>query len=167
MFAKAPALQLPNSIYSRAQIDELIRELTNQMMTLRRAGVLSRSGLKQTVASAPIASARLRDLLAANQIDGNRPEQLTRLKSALSRHLAAATEVTITLSSVPDRAALEQLVGWFRDNIHPSLLFDLTDDRDVLGGIIVRTPHAEYDWSFRSLLIAHSEDLMEIVHNVG
>lgn len=165
MFDKA--FPLPASIYSANQLDGILRELDTYIGFLRRTAILQRSGLAVNPKDQPVISPGLADVMAAANITDHTVAVLSQLKLALNHLLVDLVEVRITCSALPDRAVLEKIVEWFRRSINPQLLFDFEQDGEMLGGIIVRTPHAEYDWSFRSLLIAHSNDVMGIVHNVG
>ena len=70
------------------------------------------------------------------------------------------------LAALPNRAQRESLVTWFRANVSPHLLLSFVADRNLGGGVVVRTPNRVFDFTWKQQLVAGRSKLAEIIKNV-
>ncbi len=75
-------------------------------------------------------------------------------------------EVHITLAALPNYAQRKTLVDWFRNNTAPELLVSFVADRNLGGGLVVRTPNRVFNYSWSQELVAGRDKLAEIVRRV-
>jgi hypothetical protein len=75
-------------------------------------------------------------------------------------------EVHIMLAALPNRTQREALVRWFRANTTPHLLMSFVADRNLGGGLVVRTPNRVFDYSWKQALISHNDKLAGILRRV-
>jgi hydroxypyruvate isomerase len=75
-------------------------------------------------------------------------------------------QVHIMLAALPNRAQREALVSWFRNNVGSDLLLSFVADRNLGGGIVVRTPNRVFDFTWKQQLIAGRSKLAEILKRV-
>lgn len=86
----------------------------------------------------------------------------------LLQHLRALKlpQVHITLAALPNRSQRETLVKWFRTNTTSHLLVSFVADRNLGGGIVVRTPNHVFDYTWKQELVAARDKLAGIVRRV-
>jgi hypothetical protein len=75
-------------------------------------------------------------------------------------------QVHITLAALPNHAQRQTLVEWFRSNATQQLLVSFVADRNMGGGVVIRTPNRVFDYSWRQELVAGRDKLAEIVRHV-
>ncbi len=91
-------------------------------------------------------------------------ESLEELLGAL--HNLKLDQVHIMLAALPNRSQREALVTWFRTNVGPHLLLSFVADRNLGGGVVVRTPNRVFDYTWKQQLIAGRDKLAEILKRV-
>jgi F0F1-type ATP synthase delta subunit len=74
--------------------------------------------------------------------------------------------VHVRLAALPNRSQRETLVNWFRNSATPQLLVSFVADRNLGGGIVVRTPNHVYDYTWKQQLLAGREKLAGILKRV-
>jgi hypothetical protein len=75
-------------------------------------------------------------------------------------------QIHIMLAALPNRTQRLALVDWFRNNASPELLLSFVADRNLGGGIVVRTPNRVFDFSWKQELVAGRSKLAEILKRV-
>lgn len=75
-------------------------------------------------------------------------------------------EIHVMLAALPNRAQRQQLVDWFRNNATPKVLLSFVADRNLGGGIVVRTPNRVFDFTWKQELVAGRDKLAGILKRV-
>ena len=57
-------------------------------------------------------------------------------------------------------------MDWFRSQINPEMLVAFVADRNLGGGVMVRTPNHVLDYSWRQQLVDGRDKLAGIIKNV-
>lgn len=105
----------------------------------------------------------LNDAALANKYnllqEGDRKELATRLeelkKTAPSIHISFAAE--------PSPKALEKVLRWLRENIHPLILLRVGLQPTIAAGCVLRTPNKVFDMSLRDHLNKQEPYLVELI----
>jgi hypothetical protein len=160
---QAPAYELPPAVYSPQLLEAVTYEIEEYLDWYRQMRVQSRVGAK--AAAEPTHSAETVVVIEA-WLAGKKPtlESLEELVAQLKS--LKLPEVHIMLAALPNRAQREALVSWFRNNATPHLLLSFVADRNLGGGIVVRTPNRVFDFSWKQQLINGREKIPEILSRV-
>jgi hypothetical protein len=157
--SKLPAL--PLVLYSSDQLLMVAEELHNH------AGQLAQRRHKGSQSAepplSPIAAATLKLLPAASQTDDAAIEVL---RQQLEEMVTVAPAVTLVLAAPPGATLKQELVGWLRTNVHPSLLVSFHVNVEIAGGMVIRSINHVYDCSFRQGLLAHPERFSKVLERV-
>lgn len=159
----SPAFELPSAVYSTQLLESVIYDIQYYLDWIRQNQIRKKVGAKPK--EEPNHSAET--VLVIEAWLQGRPATLESLESLL-KHLKdlKLPEVHIMLAAMPNRTQREQLVKWFRNNATPHLLLSFVADRNLGGGIVVRTPNRIFDYSWRQELVAGRDQLAEIVRRV-
>lgn len=153
-------LRLPSSLVSLADVARLDREL-NSLNDFFAAS--SRRPAGTASAQLPKIS-RLLDMLArenkVNLLDENaRSELRGQLKEVYER----APSLHISFAIEPSPKALEKILVWMRQNIHPQALLQVGLQPAIAAGCMLRTNNKVFDLSLRSNLKKQSGYLTQLV----
>jgi hypothetical protein len=154
---------LPTSVYSPELLDSVSYEIEQYLSWYRE------NRIHQTVGAAQLAepdhSAETAQVIET-WIHGE-PLTVTSLEALLG-HLKGLRLPTahVTLAALPNHAQRLQLVDWFRATAGPNVLISFVGDRNLGGGILVRTPNRVFDFSWKQKLIEGRSKLAEVVHRV-
>lgn len=88
------------------------------------------------------------------------------LLEKLEKAIASAPTFEVFLAAEPSAMLLQEIVTWFRDNLHKQSLLTYKIRRSILGGAIVRTRNHMYDFSFRPKIMATKGRFAEVLHRV-
>lgn len=152
-------LTLPPSVVSRSDVSRLIREVEQLINQFVASDVKVRVGEK--VESAYRTSNQLRELVDMNKLNldnSTAREGLLFLLRGLKKH---APIVNITLASQVDNNDLEKLIKWFRSEIHKQTILVIGLQPNLIGGMYIRTPNHVYDYSLRTQLEGHRDDIVK------
>lgn len=150
-------LTLPPTIGSRQDVIRLRTEVeryaswVDQYQNAKRREVTYQA--EQPHLSEP-ARLLLRDWLTSKQ-------SLSDLIKTLNAYAAKAPSVTLTLAHPPSPSVQADLVAWARRELSPSMLVELRWNARLMGGMVVRTDNAVYDWSHRRMLFEARPKLIE------
>ena len=72
----------------------------------------------------------------------------------------------VTLAALPNHTQRQQLVDWFRTTVGPNVLISFVGDRNLGGGIVLRTPNRVFDYSWKQRLMEGRAKLAEVVRRV-
>lgn len=161
-------IKLPDSIYSPRQVLELKRNLSQLAEQLQRGDILDKLGL--TGQGKADSARKLPPLLLELMRNSDTTIAITGDIQNLIESVEAMTHwptLHLELATATDKSQKIELVHWFRGNLAPTLLFQFSFDPELIGGLIVRTPAREYDWSFRNRLLANAPNLKEVISHVG
>ena len=157
------AFELPAAIYSPALLESVIYDIQTYLDWIRQNEIRKKVGA--TRKEEPTHSAETVLVIEA-WLAGQPPtlEAVTQLLEYLKK--LKPKEIHLTLAALPNRTQREALVAWFRNNVAPGLLVSFVADRNLGGGVVVRTPNHVYDLTWKAQLIEGRSKLAEILKRV-
>jgi len=159
-------IKLPTSIVSLNDLMDLIAEISSYLSWYNHQQIkskVSKKASKDQYNLSPTAANLIRDSLANKQITSKDIESLiAKLKQLKDK----STTVTITLAAIPSPGIKKTLTSWCRDNISDKALINFNFNREILGGMVIKTNNHIYDWSIRRQLIASKDKLAEALSHV-
>lgn len=162
--APAPAeFKLPPAVYSPALVESVMYDIQYYLDWVRQNQIRKKVGA--AAKEEPTHSAET--VLVIEAWLGGKPATLESLEALLD-HLKKLKlpQVHVMLAALPNRLQREALVGWFRANVEPGLLMSFVADRNLGGGIVVRTPNRVFDLSWKQQLVEGRSKLAEILKRV-
>lgn len=157
------AFELPPAVYSPQLLESVIYDLETYLEWYRESSVKKRVGAKPQ--EEPTHSAET-VLVIQTYMDGKTPT-LEGLQALLGELRAVKLpEIHLTLAAMPNHAQREALVMWFRRNVSPHVLLSFVADRNLGGGLVVRTPNHVFDFTWKQQLLGRREKLAEIIKRV-
>jgi len=157
------AFKLPESVYSPSLIESVVYETGQYLDWYREAHVHKTVGAK--VAEEPSFTGETVQTIEA-WFEGKKPtvggieELLTHLRGL------KLPVVHVTMAALPNHTQRASLVDWFRSQINPEMLVAFVADRNLGGGVMVRTPNHVLDYSWRQQLVDGRDKLAGIIKNV-
>lgn len=148
------AFVLPIEVATKRDVVRLQLLLEQYLDELVRASTISPKQL-------PTIPAEIVQLCAENAIQELNAHEIERLKGVFAELLSKSPLIHIALSSEPDEKNLNRLTAWFRQEIHPLCLLQVSVQPSIAGGCIVRTSNRIYDCSFRHMLLVNQKKLAE------
>ena len=157
------AFELPQAVYSPELLESVVFEIQQYLDWYRQSEVKKKVGTK--VSEEPTHSAEtvltIEAWTAGKQLTLESLEELVKTLQALKLPV-----VHVTMAALPNHTQRTRLVDWFRLNTSPNLLLSFVADRNLGGGIVVRTPNHVFDYSWRQKLIEGRDKIPGIVRNV-
>jgi hypothetical protein len=163
--AAAPQVnfKLPGAVYSPQLLESVIYDIQYYIDWIRQ------NQIRQQVGAKPKDEPNHSDetVLVIESWLAGKPATLDTIE-ALLQHLRSLKlpEIHIMLAALPNRSQRLTLVDWFRNNAGDDLLVSFVADRNLGGGIVVRTPNRVFDFSWKQELIAGRAKLAEILKRV-
>ncbi len=157
------AFELPSAVYSPQLLESVIYDLEQYTAWYRETKIHQRVGVQAAVE--PTHSAET--VLVIEAWLKGKASTLESIEE-LVVHLSGLNlpEVHVMLAALPNRAQREAIVEWFRRGVTPHLLLSFVADRNLGGGIVVRTPNRVFDFTWQQQLIAQREKLAGIIKGV-
>jgi hypothetical protein len=158
-----PAFELPGAVYSPQLLEAVTYEIQEYLVWYQQTKVQKQVGAK--LAAEPTHSAETALVIEAWL--AGQPATVESVE-ALVAHLKGLKlpEVHIMLAAMPNRTQRAALVDWFRNNTTPHLLLSFVADRNLGGGVVIRTPNHVFDYTWKQELMAGREKLAGIVRRV-
>lgn len=135
---------LPKSLVGRIEVSRLIREIERLDVDLTAQAIRSPQDVHM-----PSTSQVLSDVLKLNGIDITNVQQRKQLLEVLGKVKDTAPTLHVTFASNPEPDVIQQLVEWFRTQLHPVALISVGLQPNIVGGCVARTPDHIYDFSLR------------------
>jgi hypothetical protein len=160
----APAsFKLPGAVYSPQLLESVIYDLQYYLDWIRQNQIRKQVGAKPK--DEPNHSDET--VLVIKTWLAGKPATLEAVEALLEylKNLKLP-EVHIMLAALPNRAQRLTLVDWFRNNTSQELLLSFVADRNLGGGIVVRTPNRVFDFTWKQQLIAGRDKLAGILKRV-
>lgn len=142
--AHEPNLALPNIAVGRSDVVRLQRELE------ALGDYLHQAALRKTPAAEiklPKTSRLLDEFMTMNKFNLLHREDHEHAVKALQDVVTHAPRLHVSFSTEPSSAFLAKLVGWFRENIAPTVLVQVGLQPGIAAGCVVRTPNRQFDLS--------------------
>ena len=154
------ALKLSLNLIGRPDLNRLVREL-NKIDDFFVASAARKSG---TASGTPPRITRLLDQLARdNRINLLEAGQRKSLEAEIKKLLAEAPLFNISFAAEPSPKAMEEILAWFRTNIHPQSLLQVGLAPSIAAGCILRTPNKLFDMSLSSYLEKQEPYLAKLI----
>lgn len=142
-----PVLKLPIELIGPADITRLSRELNS----LDDFFVGAKA--KKSDTTSPPKITRLLELVARqNQINLLETPARKSLAEQLKKTTDSSPLLHISFAADPPPKALERILMWLRENIHPSVLLQVGLQPGIAAGCVLRTPNKLFDMSLRANL---------------
>lgn len=152
-------LKLPSAVAGEIDVARLRRELNS----LNDFFVSSRNRTAGTAMQAPRLSRLLDQLAKENKINLLEETDRAKLLGALNQIYEQAPRLQISFAAEPQPKALEPILGWLRQNIHPHILVQVGLQPAIAAGCIVRSPNKVFDLSLRSSLKKQETYLAQLI----
>lgn len=154
------AFELPGLIYSQELLDSVAYELEQYLEWYRQARTQQKVGVKPI--AEPTYSAETSEVIKAWFSDKKPTVEAIEQLLAYLRGLKLPT-VHVMLAALPNHAQRLQLVDWFRQTTGKPVLVSFVGDRNLGGGVVIRTPNRIFDYSWRQKLVEGRAKIVEII----
>ena len=152
-------IKLPNGLVSQVDVARMLREL-NALEDFFVGAAVRKSGSPM---QPPRLTRLLNGLAEDNRYNLLEDKDRTELHAALSGVLENAPLLHISFAAEPSIKALETILVWFRNNIHPHALLQVGLQPSIAAGCILRTQNKVFDLSMRSYLEKQEKYLVELI----
>lgn len=152
-------LKLPVSLVSKGDVQRLLREL-NALNDFFVGAAVRQPG--QAVVM-PKTSKILEQLAADNQRNLFEEPARKQLFADLENLVAKAPDLHISFATEPSPRALEPLIRWMRENLHPQVLLSVGYQPAIAAGCVLRTPNKVFDMSMGAHLRKQTPLLMKFL----
>jgi len=152
-------LKLPDSLISSADVTRLTRELNG--LNDFFAGAKTRAA--GTAMQLPKISRLLDELARGNKINLLKDDEREALRQNLDRVYKNAPNLHISFAVEPAPKALEKILVWLRQNVHPQALLQVGLQPAIAAGCMLRTTNKVFDMSLRANLQKQSGYLIQLV----
>ena len=160
------SLKLPADVYSPDQLGIALWELSGLIAKLQDAavrGAVVKEGAQQQ--DVHVSKFLLSILHSAGISPADRPA-LEQLQANLQQVRDQAPVAHMVLPALPNQTLKRQLVEWFRAQIHQQMMMTFAVRSDIGGGFIMRIGSRQYDYTFRTQLLANKQRIAEIFDSV-
>ena len=152
-------LKLPSNIVSQTDVARLIRELNG----LDDFFIGAKNRPSGTSVQPPRLSRLMDGLSRENGVNLLEEKHRTKLMEMLKEVHKSAPSMHISFAVEPSPKALEQVLIWMRQNIHPQVLLSVGLQPAIAAGCILRTTNKVFDMSLRSYLKQQSPYLTRLI----
>lgn len=153
-------LKLPASLIGLSDVARLTRELNS--LNDYFAGTKTRpAGTAST--QMPKISRLLEVIAKENNINLLDEKARENLQKDLQQIYDKAPSMHISFAVEPSQKALESILGWIRQNIHPQAMVNVGLQPGIAAGCMLRTTNKVFDMSLRSNLQKQSVYLTQLV----
>jgi hypothetical protein len=158
-----PTFKLPAAVYSPQMLESVIYDIQYYLDWIRQNQIRKQVGAKPK--EEPNHSDET--VLVIEAWLSGQPATISSIE-ALHGHLKnlKLPEVHIMLAALPNRTQRVALVEWFRNNTNQQLLLSFVADRNLGGGIVVRTPNRVFDFTWKQELVGARDKLAGILRRV-
>lgn len=154
---------LPTGIYSPEQLKACGLELDEVVSWRRRQEIKERGGIANGHNSRIHLSADLSQLIGGEAALAHLGSAQLEALQAQIRSWLKQPVTHITLPVPPSGPTKTAFVTWFRKEISPSALLKFEVNRNIVGGLIIRTPSRIFDLSFRTLLVKNKDRIPQLL----
>jgi F0F1-type ATP synthase delta subunit len=156
-------LKLPNSVVSQVDVARILRELNS--LNDFFAGTAKRQA--GTSMQLPKLTRLLDQVATDNGLNLLEEKDRKVLSEQLNLVLGKAPLLHISFAAEPSPKALERILVWFRQNIHPQALLQVGLQPTIAAGCVVRTSNKLFDMSLRSYLKDQEPYLVQLINGAA
>jgi hypothetical protein len=153
----AASYVLPAALIGRADLARLVREVESVDSELETQKVKNRGEGSYRL---PTMSQSLSDFVDLNKLDLTDDKARVHLKEELLKLKDKAPIIHMTFATAADPEALQKLVEWVRNELHPQALISIGLQPALVGGVYMRSPNHVYDFSMRHRMQGKREILV-------
>lgn len=139
-----PNQSLPAGIIGQSDLKRLIRELENYEEIAHQRSLTKGRGIKNKT---HYHSQLLQEIASELALKIDRQTDRNTLTSFLGDIKSGSPTLNIYFASEPPNSAVQQLVQWFRKEVHPAVLLEVHVRPSILGGCIIRSSNKIFDYS--------------------
>lgn len=155
-------IKLPLSLTGRADINRLLREIAK----IDEFFLSAKARQSGENIQPPRVTRVLSSLAQESRLNLLKEDEREFLKKQLEAILKRAPDLHISFATDPSPRALEKIVSWFRENIHPEALVVVGLEPGIAAGIVLRTPNKIFDLSLQSYLTKQEPYLVKLISEV-
>lgn len=160
--------RLPEDIYSPEHLDTCLVKLQQYTAILRQKEHRSKMKIDGPMVTEDELAGNLEKLLNSAGLGKNpTSSSIETLIEALEKFRQSAAVVHITLAAMPGPGLKKQLAEWMRKNLYHNLLVSFSFNRELVGGMVVRTASHIYDFSWRARLHEHRDVIPKILRRLA
>lgn len=152
-------LKLPPIIVSQVDVARVLREL-NGLADFFASAAVRKSGTPMQPPKLTRVLTRLAEENHFNLLEDSNRKELVRI---LNEILERAPLLHVSFAAEPPVRALETILVWLRNNIHPQTLLQVGLQPNVAAGCVLRTPSKVFDLSMRTYLQRQESYLVELI----
>lgn len=141
-------LKLPIAVVGEVDVARLIRELNG----LSDFFVGAKARTAGTAMQTPKLSRLMDQLAKDNNVNLLEETNRKRLLDSLQDIHSHSPRLQISFASEPSPKALEKILAWLRQNVHPQTLLQVGLQPAIAAGCVLRTPNKVFDMSLRANL---------------
>jgi hypothetical protein len=161
--SKDVVFSLPTSVYSPELVDSVKYEIEHYLAWYRENHIHKTVGAPEI--AEPDHSAETAETIEA--WTNGKPLTVTSLENLVAYlHDLKLPIAHVTLAALPNHTQRQQLVDWFRTLAGPNVLISFVGDRNLGGGVVLRTPNRVFDYSWKQRLMDNRGKLAEVVRRV-
>lgn len=156
-------LVIPPNVIGQADVSRVMRELDS----LNDFFIAAAARASGTSVQPPRLSRSLDELARVNQLNLLEEKHRQTLVDHLNSLLKKAPLLHISFAVEPPPKALERILLWFRQNIHPQTLLTVGLQPTIAAGCVLRTPNRWFDMSMREYLRQQQPYLAELIEEAS
>jgi F0F1-type ATP synthase delta subunit len=151
--------KLPLNIVSQVDVARILREV-NALNDFFIQAKIREPGVPMQM---PKMSRLLGQLAHDNEYNLLEEKDRQRLAANLDQIIGKAPLINISFAAEPSIKALEKVLVWFRNNIHPQTLLQVGLQPNIAAGCVVRTHNKVFDMSLRQHLDQQQKYLVQLI----
>lgn len=152
--------QLPITVVGPSEVAKLLREL-NRLDDFFVSAAARKSG--EATGTPPRITRMLDELARTNEINLLEAKSRKDLSERLKKMQTDVPSLNISFAAEPSPKAFEQILLWFRNNVHPHTLIQIGLQPSIAAGCVLRTPNKIFDFSLASKLKGQEEYLAKLI----
>jgi hypothetical protein len=156
-------LKLPPSVIGEIDINRLQREL-NSLNDFFIGATARPAGTSMLL---PKLSRSMDQLARDNEVNLLDESHRAKLGEALEHVHATAPSFHISFAVEPSPKALEKILVWLRQNIHPQVLLQVGLQPVIAAGCVLRTTNKVFDMSLRAHLNSQTQQLTKLIQGAA
>ena len=151
-------LKLPLSVIGPGEISRLQREITSLEDYFIQAQASKGEGL-----APPRLSRMLDELASTNKVNLLDRKARNDTRTGLAKLSETSPTIHLSFAADPPPKALERILIWLRENIHPNLLVRVGLQPNIAAGCVLRTANQIFDMSLKSRFASQQDYLLKLI----
>lgn len=149
--------KLPLGITSASDVIKLLDELEELENFIIAAGA------NKTASEPAKLTKLLEQTIRDNQVNLNDEMHRRALRDQLKLIQKKSPALHISFAAEPSPRVLEQILAWFRTNVHPYVMLSVGLQPGIAAGCVLRTPNKVFDMSLRNSLEKERDYLLQLI----